>query len=62
MCSFFMAGQYSIVYIDTPQPLIHSSVSGHLGYSHGLAIVNSATNALGSTCLLNYGFLRVYAQ
>jgi hypothetical protein len=38
---FFMAEQYSIVYIYHIF-LIHSSVVGHLGYFQSLAIVNSA--------------------
>ena len=43
--------------------LIHSSVSGHLGYIHVLALVNSATMSIGGICVfLNYGFLRIYAQ
>ena len=37
---FFMAEQYSIVYIY--HVLIHSSVDSHLGCSHVLAIVTSA--------------------
>jgi len=41
MRSFFMAEQYSIVYIYH-NFFIHSSVSGHLGCFHVIAIVNSA--------------------
>ena len=42
---------------------IHSSVDGHLGGFHVLAIVNSAAmNILVRDSFLNYGFLRVYAQ
>ena len=37
----FMAEQYSIVYMHHIV-FIHSSVNGHLGYFHILAIVNSA--------------------
>ena len=37
---FFMAEQYSIVY--TQHIFIHSSVDGHLGCFHVLAIVNSS--------------------
>ena len=40
---FFIAEQYSIVYMYHIF-FIHSSVSGHLGYFHVLAIVNSAMN------------------
>jgi len=41
MSFFFMAEQYSIVYIYHIF-LIQSSVNGHLGWFHVLAIVNSA--------------------
>ena len=42
---------------------IHSSVEGHLGCFHVLAIVNSATMNTGvHVSFLSYGFLRVYAQ
>ena len=41
---------------------IHSSVDGHLGCFHVLAIVNSAAMNIGVHVFLNYGFLRVYAQ
>ena len=41
MCSFFMAEHYSIVYMYHSF-FTHSSVDGHLGYFHVLAMVNSA--------------------
>ena len=41
---------------------IHSSVDGHLGCFHALAIVNSAAMNFRYMDLLNYGFLRVYTQ
>jgi hypothetical protein len=43
---FFMAEQNSIVY-KYHIFLIHSSVVGHLGYFHNLAIVNSAAVNMG---------------
>ena len=42
---FFMAKQYSIVYMYHFR--IHSSVAGHLGCFHFLAIVNSAVMNIG---------------
>ena len=43
--------------------LIHSSVDGHLGYFHALAIVNCAAMNIGGTRVsFNSGFLGVYAQ
>ena len=39
---------------------IHSSVDGHLGCFHVLAIANSASVNTGVTCdFFNFGFLRV---
>ena len=40
--SFFMAEEYSIVYMYHIS-FIHSSVEGHLGCFHNLAIVNNTT-------------------
>ena len=42
---------------------IHSSVYGHLGCFHVLAILNNAAmNIWGACVFLNYDFLRVYVQ
>ena len=42
---------------------IHSSASGHLGWFHVLAIVNSATMNNGGTCVsFNSDFLKILAQ
>ena len=43
---FFMAEQYSIIYMYDIFS-IHSSVDGHLGCFHVLAIVHSATVNIG---------------
>ena len=56
---FFMAGQYSIVYMH--HIFIQSSVNGHLGYLHVLATVNSAARTTGVHSL-NYSFVWVHSQ
>ena len=42
---------------------IHSSVDGHLGCFHALAIASSAAVNIGAVCIFsNYGFLWIDAQ
>ena len=58
-------GKYSISHIIFHMWqvfFIHSSVDGHLGCFHVLAIVNSAAMNIVVHDSLKYGFLRVYAQ
>ena len=45
--SFFMAEQYSIVYINYHILFIHSSVDKHLGCFRDLGIVSSAAENIG---------------
>ena len=47
---FFMAKQYSIVYIYYLL-FIHSSISELLGFFHVLATVNGAAMNTGGTCI-----------
>ena len=59
---FFMAEQYSIVYMYIF--FIHSSVHRHLGHFHVLAIVNSAAMNIGVhvSFQIIYIFAWIYAQ
>ena len=50
-----MAEYYSIVYMY--RIFILSSIDGHLGCFHVLAIVNSSAMNIGVHVFLNYGFL-----
>ena len=57
----FMAEKCSIMYIYHSF-FIHSSVNGHLGSLHFLAIINSvAVNNGIHVSFFNFSFLRVYA-
>ena len=51
----FMAEKYSIVHMYDCS-FIHSSVNGHLGWFHVLAVVNSAAGDTGYMCLFQLQF------
>ena len=44
--SFFIADQYSIVYMHHIF-FIHSSIDGHLGFFHGIVIIKRAVISIG---------------
>ena len=41
---------------------VHSTVNGHLGYLHVLAVVNTAAMHRGACIFLNYSFVWICAQ
>ena len=56
-----MAEYYPIVHIYHIF-FIHSSVNGHLGCDHVLAIVDSAAMNIRLHVSLNYSFVQIYIQ
>ena len=68
---FFLMAEYPIVYMYHSF-LIHSSVDGHLGYFHVLAMINSAAMNIGvhvslsdlvsSVCMPRSGIARSYGS
>ena len=59
--SSFLAEEYFTGYMHHIF-FIYSSVNGHLGCFHVLAVVKSPAMNIEVHVFLSYGFLRVYAQ